>query len=131
MRFENQTQDLGQSELKITQHQGNVYTARGANLSVPGEWKVRMTVQRPEQFDTVVDFMPQVPLPPSPPSMPVLESNPVLPYQLPALLLTSLLALGLGGYFIGQSGFRVWQGVGPLAAGLTLLGGIFLVIAVT
>ncbi len=130
LRFEHQTQDLGESELPITQHQANVYTASGANLSVPGQWKVRMTVQRPEQFDTVLDFMPQVPLPPPPPSMPVMESNPVLPYQLPALLLTGLLALGLGGYFIGQNGFRFWQGVGPLATGLTLLGGIFLVIAV-
>ena len=90
-----------------------------------------MTVQRPEQFDTMVDFMPQVPLPPPPPSIPVMASNPVLPYQLPALLFTSLLALGLGGYFMGQRGFRFWQGAGPWAAGLILLGGVFLVIAVT
>ncbi|MCX6045388.1 MAG: copper resistance protein CopC [Chloroflexi bacterium] len=131
LRFQNQTQDLGESELQITQHQGNVYAVKGANLSVPGEWKVRMTVQRPEQFDSVVDFMPQVPLPPPPPAMPVIESSPVLPYQVLALLLTGLLALGLGGYFIGQNGFRFWQGVGPLAAGLTLIGGIFLIMAVT
>ncbi len=129
LRFENQAQNLGESELKITQHQGNVYTASGANLSVAGAWRIRMTIQRPEQFDSVVDFMPQVPLPPPPPSIPVVEANPPLPYQLPALLLTGLLAIGLGGYFIGQNGFRFWQGVAPLATGLTLLGALFLVTA--
>ncbi|CAN5571256.1 copper resistance CopC/CopD family protein [soil metagenome] len=130
LRFENQAQNLGESELKITQHQGNVYTASGANLSVAGDWRIRMTIQRPEQFDTVVDFMPQVPLPPPPPSIPVVEANPPLPYQVPMLLLTGLLAVGLGGYFIGQKNFRFWQGVGPLAAGLVLLGGVFLVTAI-
>ena len=84
----------------------------------------------PGTIYTVVDFMPQVPLPPPPPSIPVVESNPPLPYRLPALLLTGLLAAGLGGYFGGQNGFRFWQGVGPLAAGLILLGGLFLVTAV-
>lgn len=130
LRFESQAQNLGESELRLTAHHGNVYTATGANFSVPGDWRVRMTIQRPDQFDTVVDFTPHVPLPPPPPQPPVIDSNAPLPYRLPILLLTGVLALGLGGYFISQNGLRLGQGVGVLAATLVVMGGIFLIVAV-
>lgn len=130
LRFQSQAQDLGESELRITEHQGNVYRVSGANLSVPGDWQIRMTIQRPDQFDTVVDFTPQVPLPPPPPAVPVIDTSAPLPYRQPALLLTGILALGLGGYFIGQNRFRFWQGVSMLASALVLLGGLCLVAAV-
>jgi copper transport protein len=56
MRFEPQANDLGESELRIQGQQNGLYTVQGANLSAPGAWKIRMTIQRPDQFDTVVDF---------------------------------------------------------------------------
>lgn len=130
LRFQSQAQDLGESELRITEHQGNVYRVSGANLSVPGDWQIRMTIQRPDQFDTVVDFAPQVSLPPPPPAVPVIDMSAPLPYRQLVLLLMGSVALGLGGYFIGQNRFRFWQGVNMLATTLVLLGGLFLVVAV-
>lgn len=130
LRFESQTQDLGESELRLTEHQGNVYRISGANLSVPGDWKIRLTVQRPEEFDTVVDFAPQVPLPPPPPAVPVIDTSAPLPYRLPVLLFIGVLALAVGGYFMAPNGFRFWRGVGALATGLALLGGVFLIVAI-
>ena len=68
MRFEHR--DLGQSELRIEpaansgQQQGGIYHIRGANLSAPGEWRIRLTIARPDQYDTVVDFIPSVAAPP-------------------------------------------------------------------
>jgi copper transport protein len=68
LRFEHTEQDLGESELRIgpdaESNADGVYTVRGANLSVPGPWRIRMSVQRPDQFDAVVDFAPNVQMPP-------------------------------------------------------------------
>ncbi|MFN8488337.1 MAG: copper resistance protein CopC [Caldilineaceae bacterium] len=130
LRFQSQAQALGESEMRITEHQGNVYRVSGANLSVPGDWQIRMTIQRPDQFDTVVDFTPQVPLAPPPPAAPLIDTSAPLPYRQPFLLLTGILALGLGGYFIGQNRFRFWQGASMLAAALVLFGGLCLAVAV-
>ena len=64
LRFDHQ--DLGQSELRIEpaanpgQQQGGLYRITGANLSVPGEWRLRLTIARPEQYDSVVDFNPTI-----------------------------------------------------------------------
>jgi copper transport protein len=64
LRFDHQ--DLGQSELRIEpaanpdQQQGGLYRVTGANLSVPGEWRLRVTIARPDQYDTVVDFNPML-----------------------------------------------------------------------
>ena len=91
----------------------------------------RMTVQRPEQFDTVVDFMPQVRHCRRHPRHARDRIEASAARIRSGAFVTGLLALGLGGYFIGQNGFRFWQGVGPLAAGLILLGGVFLIMAVT
>ncbi len=131
LRFEHQGEELGESELRIEDAApvDGVYRVRGANLSVPGDWQIRTTVQRPDQFDTVVDFAPNVPVEP-PPAPPVqIETAAPLPYRGPVLLLTGLFALGLGGFFWGQERFRLRQGSGVIAAGLVALGGIFLVYA--
>ena len=69
MRFDHQ--DLGQSELRIEpsanprQEQDGLYRITGANLSAPGEWRIRMTIARPDQYDTVIDFNLTIP-PPAP-----------------------------------------------------------------
>ncbi len=68
MRFDHP--ELGQSELRIEpasgsgQQQGGIYHITGANLSAPGEWRIRMTIARPDQYDTVIDFRPSVAAPP-------------------------------------------------------------------
>jgi hypothetical protein len=126
LRFEHETENLGESELRISEGQEGVYTVQGANLSAPGEWQIRMTVQRPDQFDAVVDFAPQVALPPSPPPVLLVDVNAPLPYRTPVLLVTGLLAVAVGGYLLGQQGFRFWQGSGALAGALVLIGGLFL-----
>lgn len=58
MRFESLEQNLGRSELRPAAQADSpgIYQAEGANLSLPGWWRIRLTIQRPLQFDTVVDF---------------------------------------------------------------------------
>lgn len=60
LRFEHGEEDLGESELRIEPKGDGIYTVQGANLSVPGPWRIRVSVQRPDQYDTIVDFMPTV-----------------------------------------------------------------------
>ncbi|HXF64953.1 MAG TPA: copper resistance protein CopC [Caldilineaceae bacterium] len=142
LRFEHQTQNLGRSELRITggdtEGDGGVYTVRGANLSAPGDWQIRMTIQRPDQFDSVVDFTPHVELAPTPalpavstspsPAPSPVETTPTLPYRTEVMAATGLLAIGVGGYRLGRR-FRPWQGSRLLALMLLGLGGVFLVSA--
>lgn len=61
MRFNHTTENLGESELNPA-HQGNgVYSIEGANLSVPGTWRLRLSVARPQAFDVVTTFMIDLP----------------------------------------------------------------------
>jgi hypothetical protein len=123
LRFDHQTEDMGQSELRIEGATDGVYRVSGANLSAPGDWQMRMTVQRPDQYDSVLDFVAHVDLPPPPPA-PAFEVSPRLPYQTQALLGTGLLALAFGGYFLGLQRFRFWRGIGLLASLLVGLGSV-------
>lgn len=125
LRFESQRAALGESELRITEATDGVYQVTGSNLSAPGDWQIRMTIQRPDQFDAVVDFIPAVPLPPPPVPPPVLDLAAPLPYRQPILLLTGSLALALGGYLLAERGIRIWHRSNLLAIGLVLLGCIF------
>lgn len=131
LRFESQRAALGESELRITEATDGVYQVTGSNLSAPGDWQIRMTIQRPDQFDTVVDFIPSVTLPPPPVPPPVLDLAEPLPYRQPVLLLTGSLALALGGYLLAERGIRVWHRSNLLAVGLVLLGCIFVGSALT
>lgn len=47
---------VGESRLRA-EHQGyGVYRVTGANLSVPGTWRIRLSVRQPNQNDIVTDF---------------------------------------------------------------------------
>ena len=127
LRFTPQSGDMGESELRIGPDPLGHYSVRGANLSAPGPWQIRMTIQRPDQFDTVVDFTPDVPAMPPPSPPPVLETAQPLPYRLPVLLLTGAVTLALGGFFLGREHFRLRQGAALVAVGLVIIGLAFLV----
>jgi copper transport protein len=130
MRFEHQTEDLGESELQIrpdAEVPDGVYFIEGANLSTVGEWRVRMTIQRPEQFDSVVDFTFNVIASPAPPPAPAVDVNAVPPYRTATFLVVGALALLAGVAFLATQRFRAWQGAGLLASVLVVLGITFLV----
>ncbi|GAB4516980.1 MAG: hypothetical protein OHK0046_23120 [Anaerolineae bacterium] len=81
---------LGESELRPVLTGDGRYTVEGANLSTAGEWQIRMTVQRPGAFDTVMDFAPVVTLPEV---VPVAPSQPGIPARAWALVLTGTAGL--------------------------------------
>ncbi|GIK63200.1 MAG: hypothetical protein BroJett018_09940 [Chloroflexota bacterium] len=128
LRFENQAEDLGRSELNPT-HQGDgVYSVSGSNLSTTGDWQIRINIQRPNVFDTVIDFNPQVNLPPvplAPPPPP--DTSAPLSHQGLALLLTGLTTAGLGGWVVGQNRRKWLRGENLVGAGLVTIGVILLV----
>jgi len=110
MRFESQTQNIGESELRPERIAEGVYRVSGANLSAPGDWRIRVTIQRPNQYDTLVDFNPNVPdAPPTQTPVPVPEPNTPMPNRVLVLLLAGIAALGIGGYFLGENRTRLLQ----------------------
>lgn len=129
MRFEHQTQNLGESELQIRPEAAvpdGVYFINGANLSAVGAWRLRMTVQRPDEFDSVADFEFDVIAPPPPPPMPVVESNPILPYRRFVLLVAGIFAVLAGLFALVKERFRLKQGTALIASLLVVLGAAFL-----
>src|SRR6185436_14029858 len=124
-----ETQNYGESELRPTAQADapGVYTISGANLSVTGEWRIRTTIQRPDQFDTLVDFKPTMNLQPLPAQPAPVDPNTPLPYRTLALLAAGILALVIGGFFLGENRFRSPRASSLLASGLLLVGGAFLV----
>ncbi len=56
-------QDLGTSELVVEPDGSGNYIAMGENLSIPGEWQIRITLERPGETDTILDFDVTIPLP--------------------------------------------------------------------
>lgn len=127
--LEYQDEDLGESELQIREGgEAGVYMVSGANLSAPGAWQIRMTVQRPDAYDSILDFAPTIELPPPPPP-PDVETAPSLPYRIPVLVMTGGLALIVGGYTLGKQRWRIWQGPASLACFLVVFGLMFVLTA--
>lgn len=103
LRFTNRDQNLGESELRPEYDPAlGVYVAAGANLSTPGDWRIRMTIQRPGEFDTVVDFESAVSAAPPPPAPPVLEDTLPRLGRAIAAGLTGALLLVFGGFALVQ-----------------------------
>lgn len=129
LRFTSLEHDMGESELRITEGVNGIYSVRGANLSMPGAWQVRITMQRPNKFDVVTDFEQQVELPPEPEPLPApIPVEPATPaiYFTYASLLTATLLLGIGGYVIGQPTLRLRSGEGAVGVLLLLTGALLL-----
>lgn len=129
MRFESQAQNLGESELRPTLNSGGIYTVSGANLSAPGEWRIRTTIQRPDQFDALADFKPQMTAAPQPVFTPPPPPGEPIPNRVWALLLAGILSLLVGGFFLGENRSQLLRASTLLSIGLLLVGGLFLVSA--
>lgn len=123
--FEHAGQNLGQSELRPELQEDGSYAITGANLSIPGTWDIRMTVQRPEEFDTLMDFESNVDSAP-PPITPVIDTSIPLTSQWIATLVTGLALLGIGGFFVGQYGLRPLTAPTLAALVMTTAGLVFL-----
>jgi copper transport protein len=125
LRFDHMGENLGTSELRPEPVGGGRYEVTGANLSAAGAWRIRTTVQRPGEFDTVVDFRPSVALAPPPPPAPD-SSIPALERGV-ALLVLGMWCIGIGGLFAGETRLRLRFGSSLLALLLIVCGIFFLV----
>ncbi len=96
LRFDHQTERLGTSELRPEPVGGGQYRISGANLSVAGEWRIRATVQRPGEFDSVIDYHPLLEVFTPPPPPPVIDTRIPVDHRLLALLGLGVLCIGLG-----------------------------------
>lgn len=122
LRMEPESANVGQSELKLEHTVDGTYTARGANLNLAGSWNVRLNVRRPDAYDIVVDFKPQVsPMPQA------ADPAPPLTERLIALSAAGLALLIAGGYTLTQTSFRPLRGSALLALGLILVGILMLI----
>ncbi|MAS35478.1 MAG: hypothetical protein CL610_15815 [Anaerolineaceae bacterium] len=127
LRFDNLQQNLGQSELRPEQQEvGNIYTAGGSNMSVPGEWRIRMTVQRPNEFDKVIDYQVEI-NPPPPPSDPNIAMNSPDLERFLALFIAGIAFLASGGFFVAQASPHWFRRTSMIPAVLLIVGVIFLI----
>jgi len=60
------------------------------------------------------------------PSAPVVDPLLPIPNRVPVLLAVGLLAIGIGGFFLGESRWRIFQGAGFVAIALLIVGVVFL-----
>jgi copper transport protein len=128
LRFEHTRERLGETELRPEPVGGGQYAAAGANLSVPGTWQIRATVQRPGQFDTLVTFRASI----EAVSAPARASGPPPSERALVLVAVGVLALGAGGVFMAgrsaQAGVRVLALALCVAGTAALLGGGTLIV---
>lgn len=131
MRFESQTQNIGESELRPERVAEGVYRVSGANLSAVGLWRIRITIQRPNQYDTLVDFNPNVSAAPTNQTpIPLPETKTLFPNRVFVVVIIGVVALGVGGYFLGENRERLFQSSSLLAISLILVGALFLFSAI-
>lgn len=129
LRFDHDEQNLGQSELRAELQEDGTFLVTGANLSIPGTWRIRMTVQRPGEFDTIMDFAPNI-LASPPPATPVIDTTIPATSQTVAVLAAGLGLLVVGGFFLGQYGLRLTTGPSIVALTSMVVGIMFLASAV-
>lgn len=125
LRFNHRKENLGQSELRPELQPDDSYTITGANLSIPGTWHIRMIVQRPGEFDSLLDYEPTISTAP-PPAAPVIDTSIPLTPQWIATLFTGLALLGMGGFFAGHYGLRRLTSPGWAASALVAVGVVLL-----
>ena len=127
LRFNNMDQNIGESELRPKlSHQGD-YRVTGANLSIPGHWRIRMTVARPGKFDAVADFNVNIELPSSALPIDAMSSIPLLS-QIIVTALSGLGLLGIGAFFA----ILTQRSIGSVALSFMgiVIGIIFLITAI-
>ncbi|MEP6985481.1 MAG: copper resistance protein CopC [Chloroflexota bacterium] len=128
LRFTSLDQNVGDSELRLKPNGQGEYRLKGSNLSLAGQWRIRMTVARPNKFDTVVDFNLTIGLSPPAPSFNMMSAVPGVTRTLAAAL-AGLALLGIGGFIAARSGRMLITAHGLLAVSGVVVGLIFLVIA--
>lgn len=130
LRFDNLQQNLGQSELRLESQTDGTYAANGSNLSVSGQWRIRMTVQRPEQFDAIFDYELEV-RPPAAPPAPIINTDIPTLERFLASLIAGVVLLAIGGFFAAQVHPRWLSGAGVTTVIMLAVGGIFLLTSAT
>ncbi len=132
LRVQSRSQNTGESELRPERGSEGVYSVVGSDLGFDGDWRIRTMVQRPGEFDTVVDF--DLTLDSTPPPqlmMPVIDPNAPLPNRLLVLFVVGALTLIGGVFFLFESRLQILRGSGLLATGMLLIGIIFVYSGVT
>ena len=130
LRFTNLDQNLGESELRLQPGGQGDYRLSGANLSIPGKWRIRMTVARPGKYDSVVDFNADIKLPPPPPIFDMMSSVPGSARMIAAAL-AGIALLGIGGFSAAHSRGFIIKADRLFALSSVVVGLVFLVAAVS
>jgi copper transport protein len=102
LRFEAEGADVGESELRPELQASGRYVVAGANLSLAGDWRMRLTVQRPNQYDAVVDFETTINIA-QPPLIPDFDPAPLQQPRALALLLTGISGALVAGFALVQT----------------------------
>jgi mono/diheme cytochrome c family protein len=129
LRFTNLDQNLGESELRPQLSGEGDYRINGANLSLPGNWRIRMTVARPGKYDSVVDFNPTIFAPPPLSSFNMMSGVPSSTRSIAAAL-TGIALLGMGGFLAARGGRIIITSNGLWAISSVAVGLVFLFTAV-
>jgi copper transport protein len=56
LRFTHLDNLVGESTLRAEHIGYGIYRVMGTNLSVPGTWRIRLSIRQPDQFDVITDF---------------------------------------------------------------------------
>lgn len=124
LRFDYLDDNIGTSELRAEHIGGGIYVAKGTNLSAAGQWRVRVTIQRPEHFDTVIDFTPTIAIPTT--NELTAQPTQALIGAQPIILLSGLAILSIGGYLLGKSARHWLNSSRWIGLGLCIIGIVFL-----
>lgn len=116
LRFRSLSEDLQRTELDLVPIGKGEYQASGPNLSLPGDWQVRVTVRREGHYDSLADF--NIPVEAAPPPV---DPGPTLPERAGALLMAGLGLLAGAGYFVAANLRRLLTGPGLLGVAMALI----------